>query len=126
MQPITAAQNQVLIVEDDPAAGAALRTLLEHYEFEVTLAATLQEASRVLDRQGPPPGHVLLDLMLPDGDGLRLLQRIRAANLPTRVLVMSGSDDRERFERVKKLRPEALLRKPLNFLDVLQRLKRCA
>jgi DNA-binding response OmpR family regulator len=97
--------------------------LLEHYDFDVTVAGTIGEA---VEKLNSAPDYVLLDLMLPDGDGTRILQRIRSSNLSTRVAVMTASNDGERLERAKKLKPDMHFQKPLNFIELLAGLKECA
>lgn len=55
--------------------------------FSVAEAATVREA---MDLLAPPPDWMLLDLMLPDGSGLCLIEHVRRSALPTKVCVVSG------------------------------------
>jgi CheY-like chemotaxis protein len=64
------------------------------------------------------PDCAILDLNLPDGDGATVLAAIRDSGLATRVVVATGTGDHDHFERVRRLGPERLLRKPV-FLDEL-------
>ena len=64
------------------------------------------------------PHWVVLDLMLPDGDGVAVLQEIREKKLPVKVAVVTGSSDPERLDPVMKLKPDAFLQKPVT-ADVL-------
>jgi len=105
------------------ASRVSLQMLLEHYDFDVTVAGTIGEAVEKLNSE---PDYVLLDLILPDGDGTKVLQRIRSSNLSTRVAVMTASNDAERLERAKKLKPDMHFQKPLNFIELLAGLKQCA
>jgi DNA-binding NtrC family response regulator len=66
-QPPTA-----LIVEDDADFRASVAALVSRRDFEVREAATLAEARRAIEEEAPDV--VLLDLTLPDGDGLALLE----------------------------------------------------
>lgn len=110
----------VLIVEDDEATYNAMRALLEHYGFQTAHASTTARAIALLSDK---PRYVFLDLMLPDGDGESVLEHIRTANLPIDVAVITGTSDMQRIRRVEKLKPEMLLRKPLDFLTLLERIK---
>ncbi len=65
------------------------------------------------------PNYVILDLMLPDGNGITLLEWIRAGAFPIKVAVTTGSNDQEHLDGVMRLRPEALLKKPIKLLDLL-------
>lgn len=102
----------VLIVEDDPATGKALRRLFRLKGWSVTLATTVADA---LESLTPPPYFILLDLMLPDGDGEDVLRRVRDENIPCRVGVCSGTNDVARLARVRDMGPDAIFQKPINF-----------
>lgn len=82
----------VLVVEDDPDVAALLRMILEHTGYAVQSAATVAEAQRVL-RERPPPALVLLDLVLPDGDGLEVCETIRRHWPLLPVLVVTARAD---------------------------------
>ena len=73
--PPTAAR--VLVAEDDPAAGRALTSLLERYNYEVELATNGQDALDVL-LEGNGPSVVLLDWDMPRLDGLHVARAVRS------------------------------------------------
>jgi CheY-like chemotaxis protein len=108
------------LVEDDQATQKALRAILRSRGWDVWDVSTVADALHLLDQN---PDCVVLDLMLPDGDGSVILARIRAEKLPIRVVVTTGSNDVHRLNNVLKLRPEAFLTKPVNLNDLLQRLQ---
>jgi CheY-like chemotaxis protein len=112
---------RVLVVEDDPPTGHALELLLKHHRYDVVIVNSVVEA---LDRlsSGLAPDAVLLDLMLPDGDGARVLEAIRARGLPSRVTVLTGVGDPDRIDRALKLKPHAVLQKPVEFPQILKEL----
>ena len=66
------AGERILIVEDDPLLLSVLAERLRREGLDVTTAATLAEARKALDAADPDVG--LLDLRLPDGEGLALLR----------------------------------------------------
>ncbi len=103
--------RRVLVVEDDRASRVALRRLFVARGWEVAEAATLAEGLASLE---PPPRCVVLDLMLPDGNGLDLLRRIRSLGMRVRVVVATGASD-ARVEEIAGLGPDSLLRKPIDF-----------
>ncbi len=104
--------RRVLVVEDDRVSRKALRRLFAARGWDVAEASTLSEGFQALD---PPPNCIVLDLMLPDGDGADLLRHVRASGLPSRVVVATGVEDLVRLETVNGLRPDSLVRKPIDF-----------
>ncbi len=118
MPEVTTALNpSILLVEDDKAISTAVQTLLAHYGYEVTLARTLNEAKKLIQNN---PALVILDLMLPDGDGLDLMERMRATGSKARVIILTGSVDPDHERRMKRLKPSKYFRKPLNFFELLE------
>jgi DNA-binding response OmpR family regulator len=84
----------VLIVEDNALVTSATRILLEDAGFRVSSAARLSEAYAVV--RDDTPDAILLDLRLPDGDGLSLVKRLRDDGGPLPVVVaFTGRDEPE-------------------------------
>ena len=106
---------RILIVDDDKASRDTLRRLFAHKGWVVTVASCVTEAMAKLD---PPPLCVLLDLMLPDGDGEDVLRKVRDEGLPTRVVVHTGTEDPVRLALVKGLDADAMFQKPIDFDEV--------
>lgn len=67
--------NKILVVEDSEAMGRLIEMYLEGSGHEVELATTLQEGLRLLEES--QPFLVILDLILPDGSGKDILDKIR-------------------------------------------------
>ena len=78
-----------LIIEDEPALGKTLQTYFSRDE-EVWLAATLAKATTIVKTEHP--ALIILDLGMPDGDGLAWLKRWRAY-LTAKVIVLTANDD---------------------------------
>lgn len=86
---------KVLVIEDTPKLGAAIREAMTRAQFVNDLAPTIEEADTLLTTS--TYDLILLDLSLPDGDGLDFLRRIRAARIHTPVIVLTargGLNDR--------------------------------
>jgi CheY-like chemotaxis protein len=85
----------VLLVEDEPLLRGAFRALLEVSGYRVLEAGTGQEA---LDRAAEElPDLVLLDLGLPDGDGLEVARKLRQREetRTTPIVAMTGRSGRD-------------------------------
>ena len=81
----------VLIVEDDNISRSALSWLLKELGFQSIAVGDLAAAREVLGRITP---HIMiLDLILPDGNGIDLLAEIRNARRPIMVAVVTGITD---------------------------------
>ena len=81
---------RVLLVEDDPVLGEALRDHVAADGHAVDWFMTLAEANDATETVAY--GLVLLDLRLPDGHGLALLRGLRAARRPVPVIVLTAHD----------------------------------
>jgi two-component system KDP operon response regulator KdpE len=86
--------ERILVVDDEPAILRALTVALTARHYEVVSATTGQQA---LDRCATDdPTAVVLDLGLPDIDGLEVVRRIRGwSDVPILVLTAEGSDERK-------------------------------
>ncbi len=81
---------RVLIVEDDTGIASGLAATLKAAGYAVDVCGTLGQASAAL--QVETFDLVLLDLNLPDGDGIDWLRRLRAGGQPMPVLIMTARD----------------------------------
>jgi len=89
---MTQPADSVLVVEDEVPMRRFLRSALTTHGFRVIEAGTLREAEIAVTES--PPDAILLDLGLPDGDGLDLLRRIREwSTAPVIVVSARGRED---------------------------------
>jgi len=79
---------RVLIVEDHADSAEFLRLLLEPEGCVVTIAATAEQARAEV--RASHPDVILMDLMLPDVEGLDLLRELRTMSPESQVIVVSG------------------------------------
>ncbi len=110
-------KRRVLLVEDDWRTHAALRKILTKLGWEVYSAMTVSGGLALLHLR---PQAIILDMMLPDGDGMAVLRQVRAEQQTAMVAVTTGIEDRVRLEEIRHLAPDALLRKPLELDDLLK------
>jgi DNA-binding response OmpR family regulator len=111
--------KRVLVVEDSVLISSALRILLESNDYEVTVAGTVADA--VDAASTIHPDVMLLDLTLPDGDGLSVLADLaaRGAALPV-TLAMTGHDDDITRQRSIAAGCTAVLVKPVPVRELLR------
>jgi DNA-binding response OmpR family regulator len=115
--------RRLLIVEDDGSTRRALRSVFGRMGWDVIGAATVVDGLARLE-EGPPPDAMIVDLMLPDGRGEDLLQRVRELGLATRLVVLSGVISTTRIEGLADLRPDAVLPKTMSIGEVWEGLIR--
>jgi DNA-binding response OmpR family regulator len=118
--------QRILMIEDDHRLAAMVATYLGQNGYHVRHAATGAEGLDALAGAGAAPvAAVLLDLMLPDGDGLDICRRIRAAapteSIPILMLTAKGDP----FDRVVglELGADDYLPKPFEPRELLARLR---
>ncbi len=118
---------RILVVEDEATNRDFLRRSLEDNGYETTLASTAQEAEEAAKSSALEGGvaidGVILDLMLPDGDGISLIRRMKAAGLSAPVLILSAK--RSVDERVFGLETggDDYLTKPYAIAELMARLR---
>jgi DNA-binding response OmpR family regulator len=109
-------QITVLIVEDDSISRSALAWLLKELGFQSLAVGDLASARKAL-AETPPPQIMILDLMLPDGNGVDLLAEVRQARLPVTVAVVTGITDELKLHEVTAWKPDAIFGKPVDVDD---------
>ena len=111
---------RVLVVDDEPAILRTLRTNLRGHGFDVETAENVRDAIAEYDRARPDV--VLLDLGLPDDDGLAFIRNIRG-RAPTPILVVSARDlDRDKVTALD-LGADDYLTKPFSVDELLARIR---
>jgi DNA-binding response OmpR family regulator len=107
----------VLVVEDDPDSFEATGRLLGHVGYAVAGARTLADAFAQF--RTLRPRYVVLDLSLPDGNGVEFLRHVRERQAPVMVLVTTGTEDDALLKQVRALSPDGVFKKPLEIPALL-------
>ncbi len=112
---------RVLIVEDQTALLDTFTRGLREEGYAVAAASNVAEAQRVLREEAVDA--IVLDLMLPDRDGMSLLHELRQAGFTKPIVIVTARDAVE--ERVRGLDSGAddYLVKPFSFVELLARLR---
>src|SRR5215469_10998464 len=106
--------NHILVVDDETEIRASLEEILREEGYSVASAATGAEAMLLL--QDAPYDVVLLDIWLPDRDGLDVLADMHRMPVETRpeVVIISGHGTIETAVKATKLGAYDFLEKPLS------------
>jgi DNA-binding response OmpR family regulator len=114
--------SRILIVEDNPLVTDAFRVLFTAAGYEVDAAASVAEG---IERgTSVPVDLMLLDLTLPDGNGLEILDVLRKrASLPRATLAMTGHNDSASRRRCLEAGCAEVLLKPVPIAELLRQIE---
>jgi two-component system KDP operon response regulator KdpE len=110
---------RILVVDDDPAILRAVRRALEAHDYDVRALEAGSEAGEEASRFHPDV--VLLDLALPDADGLDLVAPLRER--AGAVIVLSALEDEERKVRALDAGADDYVTKPFGIEELLARVR---
>jgi two-component system alkaline phosphatase synthesis response regulator PhoP len=113
----------ICLVEDEADIRELVIYTLQNTGFEARGFANGRDFWQAVENGGKPPSLVLLDIMLPDEDGLAILKRLRAADpeLPVMMLTAKGTE----YDKVRGLDAGAddYLAKPFGMMELVARVK---
>lgn len=113
---------RILIVEDERTALRALKLILEDEGYAVLEAACGKDGLRIALEE--TPDLVLLDIRLPDVDGITVLQRLRAASSNAAVIIMTAETSSANAIRATQFGAFDYLSKPINDEHLLLLIRR--
>jgi DNA-binding NtrC family response regulator len=103
---------RILVVDDDPDIRGVIREFLMPEGYELRMAASAREAFRILEREAI--NLVLTDLVMPDDEGIAMIQEIRRRFPTVKTVAMSGARFGPFLRAAELLGANATLSKPLN------------
>jgi len=116
--------QRVLLIEDDPDVSMLIRYLLEHSQFVVTLINNGGQAKQWIQSE-PPPDLVSLDIMLPQCDGLELVELVRSQpgweKVP--ILMLTSKSDEPTIRQALQKGANDYLSKPFQPDEYLARVR---
>jgi DNA-binding NtrC family response regulator len=141
---MTKENRRILIIDDERPIQLTLEALLGRHGYEPKIASNAAAGMRLVESNSP--ALVLLDLQLPDADGLQMLEQIKAEHPETQVIILSAHDSlNNAIESIKRgayhfiskpyapeellslvekaLEKQSLLRETLELRETTQRLK---
>ena len=112
---------KILIVEDEPSLRELIQRSLEKERYVVEVAADFNSALCKIEDYDYD--CVLLDIMLPDGNGLNLLERLKAMHKRENVIIISAKDSLEDKVLGLELGADDYLPKPFHLAELNARIK---
>jgi two-component system, OmpR family, KDP operon response regulator KdpE len=117
---MSAGEARVLVVDDEPQIVRGLRVILQNAGYRVEEATTKKEALDSVSVR--PPDAIVLDLVLPDGNGVDVLADVRRwSQVP--VVVLSAVGDEEQKVRALDAGADDYVTKPFGSEELLARMR---
>lgn len=110
----------ILVVEDDAAIRNLITTTLETHDYRFQVAPNGESA--ILEASSHNPDVVLLDLGLPDLDGIEIIKKIRGWSLMPIIVISARSEDTDKIEALDA-GADDYLTKPFSVEELLARLR---
>ena len=112
---------KILIIEDEPSLREVMQRALEQERYVVETAATYAEADAKI--AGYSYDCILLDIMLPDGSGLRLLEHIKRLRRRDNIIIISARDSIDDKVEGLELGADDYLPKPFHTAELMARIR---
>lgn len=113
----------ILIVDDEALVRDVTRVMVAAFGFESVEAASGREALALLQAHGVRVQAVILDLTMPDMDGVQTLRALRQERAELPVLLISGYSEQEMAQRITADRNIAFLQKPFALAQLQEALR---
>jgi two-component system OmpR family response regulator len=111
--------QQILVVDDEPSIVDAVATALRYEGFDVRVAVTGRAALSAA--QEAPPDLIVLDVMLPDLDGLEVTRRLRADGIKVPILFLTARDSIDDKLAGLSIGGDDYVTKPFSLAEVVAR-----
>lgn len=115
-------KTTVIVVDDDLSVGRALQLQLEILGFDSVI---LDSAEKLLaGTTATENACLLLDVYMPEMNGIELCRRLAEVGLHLPTILMSGRDDKKTRELMRKAKPVACLFKPFDQATLLRAIRK--
>ncbi|WP_438969582.1 sigma-54-dependent transcriptional regulator [Methylophaga sp.] len=108
----------ILVVDDEPDIRELIKDILEDENYHVSVAANGQDAQAQFNKQ--LPDLILLDIWMPDIDGITLLKEFKQQNKAVSIVMMSGHGTIETAVEATRLGASDFIEKPLSTAKLLR------
>ena len=116
-----AARPKVLIIDDEEAIRSSLKMIFEYEGYEVVLAANGEAGLKIAERE--TPDLIFLDIKMAGMDGMEVLKRLKEADDPVPVIMISGHGDVATAFSASKLGAFGFVEKPFTVEQLMRRVR---
>ena len=113
--------SKVLVVDDEAAITDFLCNFLKR--FKISSEKALNGASAIETFKQAKPDWVFLDLKMPDMDGFEVMRELKKVDPNVKVIMITGSEEKESQSKAKKLGAIDYIIKPLDLEDLHQKIQ---
>ena len=106
----------ILIIDDEEGSRDLVKSFLEDREYRAVATPSGREGIGVI--QAGNTGLVLLDMRMPEMNGLDILTELKNNNISANVYLMTGVDEGEELEKARALGIKGVLKKPINMSEL--------
>jgi len=110
----------VLVVDDEQLVRELARDILKRYGYTVLMASGGEEAVELYRQHADKIAMVILDILMPDVDGVETFRRIREIDPAARVVISSGYDEDHAGEKLLQAGAAAFVQKPYRIAELLK------
>lgn len=115
--------GKILVVDDEEPVNRLARKLLESSGVNTISARDGSEALNIFEERGNEIACVILDLTMPGIDGVAAFQRLRAISPEIPVIITSGYNEKDVWQRFGEERPSGFLKKPYKLEALIDKLR---
>jgi len=113
--------TNILVIDDEPAVCELLQAILEGAGYAVRTATSAKHLPELLI---PTPDIILLDVLMPEINGLECLPQIKTLSPNTQVVVITGVDDYRIADLFYEAGAHTFLTKPIRHDNLIETIKR--
>lgn len=116
--------KKILVVEDDTYCRVLLSEIFRLTNAEVSFVTNASEALDFVENN-PNPNYIMLDIQLPDMDGVELAYKIREKNGDSKIIAVTACVFGDIVERCYKAGMQGFISKPIKIDDFLKTMVNC-
>lgn len=113
--------TRILVIDDEPAVCEILQTVLEDNGYSVQTATSAKNLTELLS---PPPDIILLDVLMPEINGLECLPQIKTTAPNSQVVVITGVNDYRIADLFYEAGAHSFVTKPIKHKNLLETLEK--
>lgn len=122
----TGLAGRILLVEDEESVRDLAVRMIRHCGYDVITATNGAECLGLFQKNVEDIDIVLMNLVMPKIDGVEALDRMRAIDPGTKIIIMSGFNREQTLGRFDEKKPDGFIQKPYSVIDLREELARVA